>query len=327
MKIGLDDYTIYSAGLKLNAIEILKKAKELGFEGVHFSTTASFKDLSKDYLSKFKGVANDLDLYVELGMGSCNPFSDCRTSRDLNRDPRKTLRELIQVAKFVDAPVIRTFFGFSKERLFKNPSLQEQIEATYNVLKDIKNIVEDYEIKIALENHLTLTSYELRDLIERLDSEYIGICFDTGNTLILLEDPVEATKVLLPYIFTTHIKDGVIFSCREGASWVATPIGAGMVDLTTIIKIISKFRPDVNFNLEDEANIFPVPIYNRDFIKSLDHLNVQQMVKVIKWLRFGDNLIKSGEIPCLDKPKEKDRHKVVRNRMAKNVENIKRYFL
>ena len=44
-------------------------------------------------------------------------------------------------------------------------------------------------------------------MVEKMDSPYVGVCFDSANSLLLLEDPVDACRTLLPFIRTTHIKD------------------------------------------------------------------------------------------------------------------------
>ena len=37
---------------------------------------------------------------------------------------------------------------------------------------------------------------------------WLGICLDTMNLLTMIEDPVMATRRLLPWVVSTHIKDG-----------------------------------------------------------------------------------------------------------------------
>lgn len=323
MKIGLDDHMILAAGIQADALELLDRADKLGLRGVHYSTLNSFKSISPSYLSEIKSKADALGFYLEVGMGTCNPYSDCRAARDTNRDPRESFKKLIPIAKTLGSPVIRTFFGFIKERFFKHVTLREQIEATVKVLKDVKELAEEYQIKITLENHLELTSDELIGLIKTVDSESIGVCFDTGNTLGLLEDPVEACKKLLPYIYTTHVKDGIIYSTDEGASWVGTTLGEGFVDLPSIFKLIHKAHPEVTFNLEDLPDIFPIPFFDKNFLVTLKHLDTLKMVEILKLLRKSDDMIRSGKFSYIKELSGPNRCRIVENRISDNVKNAK----
>ena len=324
MKLGLNDHTFLAAGKTLDALEIVKEAYALGLGGVHFSTLWSFKSLSGGYLRQIRQWSEDHDLYLEVGMGACNPYSDCRLERDRDRDPRETLREVIPVAAKLGSPVVRTFFGFTKERFFVNPTLEEQIAATVEVLRDVKELALDCNARIAVENHLALTSSELRELVERAGPDYVGVCFDTGNPLALLEDPVEALDNLLPYICSTHFKDGILCLTETGAMWRSVPLGRGSVDLKSIIRRIYEVHPEVNLSLEDLWDVFPVPFFDEMFVNSLKHLTPAGMVQVIRWLRKGDAMFSGKEVLPLEDFEKEERRKIIRERIPENIKSARR---
>jgi sugar phosphate isomerase/epimerase len=112
MRLGINDHTFYSSGIPPDAFDYIDRVSELGLGGIHFSTSMPFSSLSDDYMLRLGERIRELAFYVELGMGACNPYSSCRAPRDVNRDPRETLRELIHVAGFIGAKVVRTLFGF-----------------------------------------------------------------------------------------------------------------------------------------------------------------------------------------------------------------------
>ena len=320
MKLGLNDHTFLAAGKMFDALEILKEAHSLGLSGVHFSTLWSFKSLSDEYLRQVWRWSEDHDLYLEVGMGACNPYSDCKLERDRDRDPRETLREVIPVAAKLGSPVVRTFFGFIKERFFVEPTLKEQITATVEVLREVRKLAIDCNVSIAVENHLALTSSELRDLVERAGPDYVGVCFDTGNPLALLEEPVEALENLLPYVCSTHFKDGILCSAETGAVWRSVPLGEGSVNLKAIAEGIYEVQPEVNLNIEDLWDVFPVPIFDDTFIKSLKHLTPTGMVQVIRWLRKGDSMLSGNEVLPLEDFEKEERRKIIRERISENIE-------
>jgi len=76
-------------------------------------------------------------------------------------------------------------------------------------LKESLELAEKYDVRIAIENHGDLFIDDLISLLE-IDSEYIGICFDSGNFAFTGEDPLEALAAFRGRIFCTHLKD----ACR-----------------------------------------------------------------------------------------------------------------
>ena len=78
-------------------------------------------------------------------------------------------------------------------------------------LREQKPMLRDFGVILAIETHFEFTSFELLRLFEMcgaVPGEYLGICLDTMNLLTMLEDPVLAARRLLPWVVTTHIKDG-----------------------------------------------------------------------------------------------------------------------
>ena len=47
-------------------------------------------------------------------------------------------------------------------------------------------------MRIAIENHMELRSTELLQIAAQVASPVLGFCFDTGNSLAVLEEPIEA---------------------------------------------------------------------------------------------------------------------------------------
>jgi sugar phosphate isomerase/epimerase len=298
MNVWLDDYCLYQAGMAPDAFAFLERARELGVGGIHFSVIDSFASTSEEYLSRLKATADAYGLGIEVGMGTCCPFSDTRAARDAGRDPRESLRELLPIARALGSPIVRTFFGGEKDRFIHSPSLARRMEATVQVLRDVKPLAEELQVTIAMENHLAETSAELRDMVEKVDSPYVGVCFDTGNPLLLLEDPLDACRNLLPFIRTTHLKDGVlVLDDREGAVFVSNLPGEGCCRLREIVAMIHAARPEVNLNVEDHWNTFRVPVTDSDFISGLGPMPPARIAAAFGWILRGEQLLREQRIP------------------------------
>jgi sugar phosphate isomerase/epimerase len=81
---------------------------------------------------------------------------------------------------------------------------------------------------MAMENHQDLTAPELISVIQRVNSEQLGVCYDTGNSLAVLEDPILTAEQLAPYAFTTHFKNCAFAMSPYGTNITHTGLGRGL---------------------------------------------------------------------------------------------------
>src|SRR5262249_26663440 len=86
--------------------------------------------------------------------------------------------------------------------------------------------------------------------LKKLDSPHVGVCLDTGNSIALLEDPLEVVKAYAPWTFTTHLKDMAVAEYDDGFLLAEVPLGDGFLDLKQIVAVVEKARPGVRWNLE-----------------------------------------------------------------------------
>ena len=68
----------------------------------------------------------------------------------------------------------------------------------------------------------------------------LGICLDTMNLLVMLEEPVRGTERVLPWVTATHIKDGDLVFGSEGMCAFPTEIGHGSLDLASIARRLAQ---------------------------------------------------------------------------------------
>jgi sugar phosphate isomerase/epimerase len=111
-------------------------------------------------------------------------------------------------------------------------------------------ILAKLRLKLAVENHKDLTAAELAGLMRAIDSEWIGVLYDTGNNLALLEDPAETLAALAPFALGVHLKDMTLQPDADGFLLSETPLGAGFLDLKGIVATLRKANPDIVLNLE-----------------------------------------------------------------------------
>jgi sugar phosphate isomerase/epimerase len=105
-------------------------------------------------------------------------------------------------------------------------------------------------IDLAIENHKDFRAPELLDMLRRLGSERVGICVDVGNSLALLEDPVEVVEAFAPWARSVHLKDAGLAPCAEGFLLGDVPLAAGILDLGRMVRALRSARPAIDFTLE-----------------------------------------------------------------------------
>lgn len=218
-------------------LAFLEYCQALGAAGVQ--TGLGVRDDA--YADKLLDLAAKHNLYVEASIALPRDKADvvrfAAEVRTAKRCGARVFRTVLMNGRryevFDSAESFLRFFGQGKESL----SLA-------------RPIVEKQEIRMAVENHKDLRTPELLDLVKKLDSPFVGVCIDTGNSIALLESPQETVEALAPHAFTTHLKDMGVEEYRDGFLLSEVPLGAGFLDLAQIVRTMRKARPEIRLNLE-----------------------------------------------------------------------------
>jgi len=178
------------------------------------------------------------NLFLEVGGWGCSPDE---------------LQSQLRMARLLGCRVLRTaIWGSGRFRLTPAERKQKLREAETN-LCDIMPEAEKNGIAIAVENHQDFTAPELLSVVRRIDSECCGICFDTGNSIPILQDPYRECRLLAPYVKTVHFKDFQIADTVQeltGARLYGTALGDGVLDLPREMRTIYRAAPEANWNIE-----------------------------------------------------------------------------
>jgi len=183
-----------------------------GFAGVDI-TGYYFKGYPKppadEYLFQIKRKAFGLGLEIS-GTGVRNDFTIADTGK---RSQEVVLvKNWIEVAAKIGAPVIRIFAGNQK-----NEGIPKA-QVTDWMLKDIQTCV-DYGklhgVIIGLQNHndFIQTADEVINIIDAINSEWLGLILDTGSYRV--NDPYEEIAKSIKYTVNWQIKEKVFINGAE----------------------------------------------------------------------------------------------------------------
>jgi len=107
-------------------------------------------------------------------------------------------------------------------------------------------------VTLAVENHQDFRSDELVGLCEQA-GRGVGICFDTGNTFPVGEEPLAFTRRIARHVRHVHLKDYKAQWTDEGYRLVRCAIGDGAVPIREIVAILAGHHERLTAVLEPGA--------------------------------------------------------------------------
>ena len=172
----------------------------------------------------------------------------------------KKVLEGIEIAKKLETNIVRIFCGDIKENLTFEDGFSWIIEG----LKKCAAAAEKAKVYLAIENHglLAGTSAQVMKIVNEVNSPYVKCTFDTGNFLLVHENPTEAFQEVKKEIVHVHFKDfrekaaneslhG--FRSTEGVELIGVVPGDGEVDLEKIVEGLKDINYDGWLSIEYEG--------------------------------------------------------------------------
>ncbi len=158
----------------------------------------------------------------------------------------------LRAVKTAGATVVRTAMlsGRRYETFDSLEKFKEFAERSWRSLVLAEPVVRKQGLKLAVENHKDWLVPELVSMLKRIESEYVGVCIDTGNSIALLEDPMAVVEAYAPYAVSTHLKDMEVSEYEDGFLLSEVPLGTGYLDLKKMIETCRRGNQKVQFNLE-----------------------------------------------------------------------------
>ncbi len=265
-----------------NAMELIDHCAQIGAGGVQVGV----KDWSLDFAKKVRDQREKLGLYLEGSIGLPNKTEDVA----------KFEQDVIN-AKEAGVTILRTVAS-SGRRYEVYHSREEYSAAVKNAINSLQlaePIARKHKVKIAVENHKDWHAIELVDMIKKIGSESIGVTLDFGNSIALLEDPMEVVQTLAPYIFSTHVKDMGVSGYADGFLLSEVPMGKGFLDLKKMVAICEASNPAVTFSLEMiTRDPLEIPCLKPDYWATFEDIKGSELARTLRMVK--QNSFK-GELP------------------------------
>ncbi len=245
MKVGVDSYCyhrffgeVYPHQQRpprtMTLEDFLGRAHELGVDGVSLeSCFIPHKD--QGYLRHIGDILDDWRMDRVYAWGHPDGLEGGR-----NTEAYGGMIAGFEQARSMGARVMRVV-GSSLR--FRNEPHGPQIERLTAMFREAVKVAEDCGVRMAVENHIDFTADEMLRLVTDVGSPYLGINFDTGNFVRLLDDPVKGMEKLAKHVYATHIKDLKVEKGVAADEWYffsSTPVGDGVVDNLKLARLLKE---------------------------------------------------------------------------------------
>ncbi len=262
MKCGLSMYSLVApvrAG-QLDLYGFLDYAARVGAEGVEL-LDMFWTDESRE-IAEVKRRCAALGLELPVYSISTNFFQPDAAARAQQLD---SLRHGVDVAAQLGAGLLRVFSGDK----IPGYSLEQGINWVVDSLGAGADYAASQGITLALENHghVAGRSEQVRGIIEAVSSPALRANLDTGNFLLVGQNPLQAASALVDLVALVHLKDftyaapdetGHVYQGLDGKHYTGSIVGEGLVDLAGIHSVLAGNGYDGWLSLEYEGNAEPL---------------------------------------------------------------------
>jgi sugar phosphate isomerase/epimerase len=264
-----------------DAVMLMDHCAGIGAGGVQVLV----KEWSADFAKKVRTKREQLGLFLEGSIAVPSAESD------VSRFEKEVI-----AAKEAGANILRTVT--SSGRRYEVYHSKEEVEQfktkAMEALRMAEPVLKKHRVKLAVENHKDWCADELVNAMKQLQSEWIGVTLDFGNSISLLENPMSVVEQLSPYVMSTHVKDMGVEEYDEGFLLSELPLGKGMLDLDKMFALCRKHNPDVTFSLEMiTRDPLQIPCLKDDYWKSFEGIPATALASSMRMVKQK----KSGALP------------------------------
>jgi sugar phosphate isomerase/epimerase len=234
MLLGLETFSYEMAFYfgTMNVFDFIQRTHELGLDGVQINLVGRnwnhLGGAEPGHLREVRRMIESLGMFVEVDMRGTDP---------------ERLTKSLRVCEALGADVLRTYASVGGD-------LAEELKQAPNHIRQVLPICADIGVRIAVENHEYETAKDILTIIEQVGSEYVGALVDTGNSMMVWEDPVAAVRMMAPFAVSTHFKDHAVIVQNGEPLVVGVTLGKGGIDGAEVFRILSTNSPLKRINIE-----------------------------------------------------------------------------
>jgi sugar phosphate isomerase/epimerase len=241
-RVSLSIYSFgYSAGFikdsrpgsskyqNLDPLGIAKLAKKMGLGGIELPIDKYFPNPQKSGLPAFIDKVGDLGLKMYFDLETFDS-AYVKGVAGLISDHSTFLRAKVS-----------TFYGGNRFK-YKELYLQD-VERITREIDETLTTLKNNNLKVLIENHQDIVLDDIEALVSRFGGEVIGVNWDIGNSLPSGETIKSFISKARKYIGNVHLKDYLIYWCKEGYILRRCALGKGFVDFNYCVNNLDQSVP------------------------------------------------------------------------------------
>ncbi|MDI2587841.1 sugar phosphate isomerase/epimerase [Psychrobacillus sp. NEAU-3TGS] len=264
--------------LRLPLYEGLKKAKEIGADGVQIYAVDGGmepENMSSVARKELKNFLDSIGLEISALCGDLggHGFQDAI----LNEEKVEKSKRILDLAVDLGTNIVTTHIGIIPEN--QNSKVYEAMQKACEELGVYaKSLNAFFAIETGPEK-----ANRLKSFLDSLSTNGVSVNFDPANMVMVTgDDPVEGAKLLKDYIVHTHVKDGVQLKAVDprdvygylgygggvdhakiaemvssGEYFRETPLGQGEVNFKNYFNALKEINYRGYLTIEREVNIDP----------------------------------------------------------------------
>lgn len=189
------------------------------------------------------------------------------------------VRTGVEVADRLGVRTLRVFSGNAKPGYAFEDGLAWIVEG----LAASAEHAQRYHVTLALENHGLMAgrSDQVQQVIAAVGSPALRANIDTGNFLLVGQNPTDAAQELAPLAALVHLKDfrrarpdetEHIYKALDGTPFTGAVVGQGQVDLPAIVKLLDAAGYGGWLSLEYEGGDDPLVVGVPQSLQAAQHL-------------------------------------------------------
>ncbi|MEM9588409.1 MAG: sugar phosphate isomerase/epimerase family protein [Planctomycetota bacterium] len=229
-------------GPAIDMVGFMDYCVDQGVDAAELTSYFFRADADDDYFRDLKRQAFLRGLAIS-GTAIGNNFTVGRGER-LDKQIQDAL-DWIDRAAVLGAPHIRFFAGTGKELAEDPGRIAEAVEA----MQQCAARAGEHGIFLGIENHGNLTSDQMLELMQRIESPWVGVNLDSGN--FFSDDPYRDLERVAPYTVNVQVKVSMQSADRKRYP----------ADLDRVAKILadSGYQGYVNLEYEDDEPYANIP--------------------------------------------------------------------
>jgi len=212
MKKGINQWAFLSKDVR----ECIKKAKEVGFEGIELDLDEegeiSFTSKEKDLL-EIKKFASDTGIKISsICTGLFWKYPLISKEKKVEEKAKDVVKKMVEIASLLEADTVLVIPGVVGSVLMPPTEIYPYdmvYKRSQEILKNLAPFAKEHKVYLGIENvwnKFLLSPLEMRNFIDEIQEEYVQVYFDVGNVM-LFGYPEQWIRILGRRIKKVHFKD------------------------------------------------------------------------------------------------------------------------